>query len=125
MTVLRDYKAVVLDALKDLRKKDAEHCSDGKSWGWSLKQIGKKKLILRWGYVPDDKISIRVADEDDDEVMLAARMDDRYPVDIYNDDDADLLFAVIGNHHWNDASSIDRGLKLLISNIGYITRTRY
>ena len=127
MTDLRDYKAVVLDALKDLRKKDAERMPDGKGWGWSLKRIGKKKLILKWGYIPDVDISICVREdhEDPDDVMLVGRMDDRYPNDLYNDPDAEYMYVWIGNHHWNDASSIDRGLKLLMSNIGYITRTRY
>ena len=52
-------------------------------------------------------------------------MDDRYATDFINDDEGDLLFAWIGDKHWHDASSIDRGLKLMIGNIGYITRTRY
>lgn len=124
MNDLREYKSVVLDCLKDLRAKDAARCSDGKGWGWRLKSISKNKIILRWGYIPNTDISIRL-DVEDDDVNLIGRMDDRYATDIYNDDYADDLFVWIGDRHWHDASSIDRGLKLLIGNIGYITRTCY
>lgn len=126
MNDLREHKSVVLDCLKDLRVKDAEHRSDGKSWGWRLKSIGKDKIVLRWGYIPDTDITIRLdVDKEDNEVMLKGRMDDRYPTDYLNDEDGDYLFVWIGDRHWHDASSIDRGLKMMIGNIGYITRTRY
>jgi hypothetical protein len=42
-----------------------------------------------------------------------------------NDDDGDLLYVWIGDCHWHDAPSIDKGLRMMLSNIGYITRTRY
>jgi len=116
MTDLREYKTVVNEALKDLRENDD-------NWGWSLKRIGKKKIVIRWGYIPDVNISVRVEEEDGD-IMLCGRMDDRYPVSIH-DEEADDLFILIGDKHWHDASSVDRGLRLLINNIGYIARTRY
>jgi len=128
MNDLRMYKSVVLDCLKDLRKKDADHCRDGKGCGWRLKSISKDKIVLRWGYIPDVDISIRlvVTEFDGDvDVHLSGRMDDRYPTDYMNDCDGDDLFVWIGDRHWHDASSIDRGLKLIIGNIGYITRSRY
>lgn len=127
MNDLRECKAVVLEALKDLRKKDAENRCDGKSWGWSLKSIGKSKLVLKWGYIPNIDISIRleVDEEDENDVTLIGRMDDRYATDYINDDEGDYLFVWIGNKHWHDASSIGDGLKKIIANIGYITRTRY
>lgn len=124
MNDLREYKAVVLDALKTLRAKDADRMPDGKGWGWSLKRISKNKIVLRWGYIPDVDISIRLdVDKEDGEIHLLGRMDDRYEEDYLNDDDS--LFIWIGDKHWHDASSIDGGLKLMMSNIGYITRTRY
>lgn len=123
MADLREYKAVVLDALNALRKKDADHCNDGKGWGWRLKSISKKKVTLRWGYIPDTDITIR-AEDDDGELWLLGHMDDRYPTD-YFDDDADDLFVSVGGHGWNNTSSIEKGLRIIIGNIGYITRTRY
>ena len=123
MNDLREYKAVVLDALKTLRAKDADRMPDGKGWGWSLKWISKNKIVLRWGYIPDVDISIRLDVDEDGEIHLLGRMDDRYAEDYLNDDDS--LFIWIGDRHWHDASSIDRGLKLMMSNIGHITRTRY
>lgn len=124
MNDLREYKGVVADALKDLRAKDSARMPDGKGWGWRVKSVAKNKIILRWGYIPDTDISIRISvDKDDGDVMLIARMDDRYPTSIY--DDGDDLFVWVGDRHWHDASSIGSGLRKLIGNIGYITRTRY
>ena len=124
MNDLREHKEVVLEALKDLRARDAEHRCDGKSWGWSLKSLGKSKLVLKWGYIPNVNISIRLdIDKEYGEIHLLGRMDDRYEEDYLNDDDS--LFVWIGDKHWHDASSIGDGLKKIIANIGYITRTRY
>jgi len=126
MADLRSYKSVVLDALKVLREKDAERMPDGKGWGWSLRSISKNKILLKWGYIPDIRISIRLyVDPEDGDTHLGGRMDDRYPTDYMNDMDGDDLFIWIGDMHWHDASTIEEGLKMIISNIGYITRTRY
>ena len=124
MNDLRSYKSVVLDALKDLRAKDAARMPDGKGWGWRLKSISKKKIVLRWGYIPDTDISIRL-DVDDDEITLLGRMDDRHATDYINDANGDDLFVWVGDKHWHDATTIDGGLKKIISNIGYITRNCY
>jgi len=122
MIDLREHKAAILEGLKEVRAQDD-------NWGWSIKSLSKKKVLIRWGYLDycdgGSRISVRVVDDGDGAGGLAARMDDRYEVDYLLDDGADDLIVLIGKKIWCDTNDWDEGIRKIIRNIGYIARTRY
>ena len=110
---LRNYKSVIRDAVK--REPDSDP-----NWKWKVKAINKMEIRIGWGYLDwlcdgkrDEFFSVKLLIDnlgDEPDLSLAG---------FYPDDSTlrESLYCWIGDKHWNDAKTIEDGLKMIIHGI--------
>ena len=115
MIDLREYKSLIKQLLASENEKDP-------NWKWSIKSIGKKKVLIQWGYLdyleeqyPKNCFSITT----EKDKLLGDTVTWRHPT-------GDMMsFATIGFRPGDNARTIEEAIKLAVSGISSYAHTRY
>lgn len=118
MIDLREYKDLI-------RKLVAEENEKDQNWKWSVKSIGKSKVLIQWGYLdyleepaPKNCFSI-TANEYPDDKFSENDISYRHPTGEM------LSFVSFGNESWNTARTPQEAIEQAIKSIAYYAHSRY
>lgn len=117
MVDLREHKDLIRKLVTAENEKDED-------WKWSVKSIGKFKVLVGWSYLdycgaksPENCFSITVDYPDDD--VLGDSIAWRHP-------DGHLLNAgSVGPNHWDVGKTVEEVLEAAIGGIAYYAHSRY
>lgn len=100
MIDLRNFSTLIRDTIKQCSKED-------EYYNWKVKAINKTEAKFQWGYLTDkdDPFILRVRDDTED--------GDPYVI-VHVPYSEEYLCFLIGNSRWDDAKTLEDGIRIAI-----------
>ncbi len=107
---MREYKEVLKAAVAKEREAD-------KNWSWRIKAVTKTAARIGWGYL--DFLN------EDESFVVEVNYLSGEPTVVGTMPNGCQKYAFIGTNHWNDASTIEGGIALVIHEMAYSAHRTY
>lgn len=115
---LRKFRNVIVGAVAEERVKDSY-------WGWHVRDIDKKRVTISWGYLDyigqKEPFCFEVFSEGDDITLIGGL---HGKVDMH-DDAVDDVFVWVGDKHWHDAPTMEKGIQVMVKRMARVAHAVY
>lgn len=109
---IREYKETIKRAVS------VERISD-KNWSWRVKSITKKAAKIGWGYLD------YVGEKDAAFVVEVEDMDGSGPCVVGTMPNGYRKYAFVGPNHWDDATTVEKAIALVIKSMASSAHNTY
>ena len=112
MTLFK-YEDLIRDTVADVSRQD-------KYWGWKLNDCGHHSMCIHWDYLD------YIGQKSDFKITYHEVCSERwFSGDMGTDYIDDSPVVTVGDARWDDAKTIDDGIRMIIRQIARIAHSRY